>query len=131
MLAILILAMLLGFVLASWRCRKRYSGLRFVLYLAFWTVAVCIVSALLFYLILFLREELRTMILTILCIALMVGVSFGLFSFLVNLPFMILGLNNPFFRERFYACLRIKSMPAITVQAEPDGFYQQNSAQEV
>ena len=42
----------------------------------------------------------------------LVGLIFGLCLYVINLPFMILVFYSPFFRERFCACLRLKSMPS-------------------
>jgi hypothetical protein len=42
----------------------------------------------------------------------------GAFMYVVVLPYMILALRSSFFRERFYACLHLKSMPA-TAQPLP------------
>jgi len=40
------------------------------------------------------------------------GLVFGLFLYVLNLPFMLLGFSHPFFRERFCACLGIRSVPS-------------------
>ncbi|MBW7989904.1 MAG: hypothetical protein FVQ84_07805 [Planctomycetes bacterium] len=115
-LAMLALAMLLGFVLTGRQCRNRYSGLRFVLYLALWTIAVCLASTLVFYPIVFIIQQVPVPISTVLLVALISGLAFGTFLYVINLPFMILVFYSPFFRERFYACLRLKSMPTTTPQ---------------
>ena len=47
-----------------------------------------------------------------------VGLILGGCLYVINLPFMILVLRSSFFRERFYACLRLKSMPTISGQAD-------------
>jgi len=39
---------------------------------------------------------------------------------------MILALHCGFFRERFYACLRLKSMPTTVVQADADQLGEQS-----
>jgi hypothetical protein len=125
-LAMLALAMLLGFVLAGWQCRNRYSGLRFVLYLALWTVAVCLASTLVFYPIVFIIQQVPVPISTVLLVALIVGLAFGAFLYVIVFPFMILVLNSSFFRERFYACLRLKSMPTTTSQDDAGRSGEQN-----
>lgn len=107
-------AILLGFVLASWRCRNRYSGLRFMVFFAFGTLATCFVGMLVFYFILLSIQGVSSVQFdTVLLLASTAGLVLGLFSYLINLPFMILGFINPFFRKRLHACLRLKSMPAI------------------
>lgn len=111
MLIISALAMLLGFVLTGRQCRIRYSGLRFVLYLALWTVAVCLASTLVFYPIVFIIQQVPVPISTVLLVALISGLAFGVFLYVIVFPFMILAIYSPFFRERFFTCLRLKSMP--------------------
>ncbi len=120
-LAILALAALVGFVLAAWRCREHYNGLRFILWLGIWTVIGSIVSLLFFMGIMFIvvgnvRDNLTSMLPQVL----VMGLVAGLLLYVINLPFMILALRISFFRERFYACLRIKSMPTTTRQADTD-----------
>ena len=107
-------AILLGIVLAGWRCRNRYSGLRFMIFLAFWTLIACLVGVIVFYFILLTIQGASSIqFSTILLAASISGLILGLFSYLINFPFMILGFVNPFFRKRFYACLNLKSMPSI------------------
>jgi len=114
-LVILALAVLIGFILAARLCQKRYGGLRFTLWLALWTVISSVVAMLTFMAIMLLVEgrlpsDLTSMLLQVL----VVGLVAGLLLYAINLPFMILALSSPFFRERFYACLRLKSMPTAT-----------------
>ncbi len=130
LLAMLALTMLLGFVLASWQCRNRYSGLRFVLYLALWTVAVCLASTLVLYSVTFIIQQVPVPISTVLLVALIAGLGFGAFLYVIVFPFMILALWSSFFRERFYACLRLKSMPTTTEQADTDQPNEQSSGPE-
>jgi hypothetical protein len=120
MLAMLALAMLLGFVLTGWQCRNRYSGLRFVLYLALWTVTACLASMLVFYPIVFIIQQVPVPISTVLLVTLITGLGFGAFLYVIVFPYMILALRSAFFRERFYACLRLKSMPPTTMQVDVD-----------
>jgi len=114
LLAILVFAMLLGFVLTGWWCRKRYRPVSFMLWLAVWTVAANLVSMLVFYSIVFVARRVSVPISTVLLIALIAGSVLGAFLYLVVFPYMILALRSSFFRERFYACLRLKSMPTAT-----------------
>ena len=111
LLAILVFAMLLGFVLTGWWCRKHYSGLRFMLYLALWTVSAALVGMLVVYSIVFSVQRFFVPISTVLLIVPVVGAAYGVFLYAVVLPYMILALRSSFFRKRFYACLRLKSMP--------------------
>jgi len=127
LLAILALAMLLGFVLAGWRCRNSYSGLRFVLYLAFWTVAACLAGTLVLYSVTFSIDQVSVPISTVLLLALVVGMILGGCLYVISLPYMILALRSSLFRERFYACMRLKSMPTISRQADADHLNEQGS----
>lgn len=129
LLAILALAALVGFVLAAWRCREHYNGLRFILWLGIWTVIGSIVSLLVFMGIVFIvvgnvPDNLTSMLPQVL----VMGLVAGLLLYVINLPFMIFGLNVSFFRERFYACLRLKSMPTTTGQADANQPNEQSSS---
>jgi hypothetical protein len=111
LLAILVFAMLLGFVLTGWWCRKRYRPVSFMLWLAVWTVAANLVSMLVFYSIVFVARRVSVPISTVLILALIAGSVLGAFLYVVVFPYMILALRSSFYRQRFYACLRLKSMP--------------------
>jgi len=130
-LAILALAALVGFVLAAWRCREHYNGLRFILWLGIWTVIGSIVSLLFFMGIMFIvvgnvPDNLTSMLPQVL----VMGLVAGLLLYVINLPFMILALRISFFRERFYACLRLKSMPKTIGLADTDQLGEQSSGPE-
>lgn len=120
LLTMLASAMLLGFVLAGWQCRNRYSSLRFVLYLAFWTVTACIVTALVVYLTAFIIQQIPVSISKVLLMVSVVGLVLGACLYVIVFPYVILALRSAFFRERFYACLRLKSMPTNAAQADAD-----------
>jgi len=106
------LVILLGFVMAGQRCRIRYSSLRFMLYLAFWTIAVCLVSMFVVFLAVSIIQQTTVSISSVLIMIPIVGLIFGACLYVIVFPFMILAFYSPFFRERFYACLRLKSMLA-------------------
>ena len=103
---------LLGFVLAGRRCRIHYSSLRFMLYLAFWTIAVCLVSMLVVFLAVAIIQQTTFSISTLLIMFPAVGLIFGACLYVIVFPSMILAIYSPFFRKRFCACLRLKSMPS-------------------
>jgi len=98
--------------------------LRFMLWLVVWIIAVSIVALL----------GCVGFTLVIVCISghvpsnwsaiplqiPIVGLILGGCLYVINLPFMILALRSSFFRERFYECLRIKSMPTISGQSDTD-----------
>lgn len=129
LLAILALAVLISFVLSSWRCREHYNGLRFILWLGFWTVIISIIAILTFMVVMFGFEgRLPRNVTDMLLQVLVVGLVIGLLSYVINLSFMILALSSPFYRERFYACLRLKSMPKTIGQADADQPGEQSSS---
>ena len=131
LLAILALAVLISFVLSSWRCREHYNGLRFILWLGFWTVIISIIAILTFMVVMFGFEgRLPRNVTDMLLQVLVVGLVIGLLSYVINLSFMILALSSPFYRERFYACLRLKSMPKTIGMADTDQLGEQSSGPE-
>ncbi|MHC4435847.1 MAG: hypothetical protein ACYS3S_00700 [Planctomycetota bacterium] len=106
-----IATMLLIFVLAGWRCRKRYGPWRFMLWMALWTIAISIVSFLTFFLIAEGPSDPIEEIIRQMPQVLLVGLIFAICIYVLNLPFMILAFTTPFFRKRFYAYFHLKSMP--------------------
>jgi hypothetical protein len=131
LLAVLAFAMLLGFILAGLRCRKHYGPVQFMLWLAIWVVVICIVSMIMFYVIAFMIEPAPIPISTILIVAVTVGSVLGICLYVINLPYMILVLSSSFFRERFYACLRLKPMPAAPKRADIGQLNEQNPGSEI
>ena len=107
-----IVTMLLVFVLTGWRCRKRYGPWRFMLWLALWTMVVSIVGMTTFFLIVEGSSDPAEELIRQMPQVLLVGSIFAVYIYMLNLPFMILAFASPFFRERFYAYFRLKSMPA-------------------
>lgn len=104
-----IVTMLLVFVLAGWRCRKRYGPWRFMLWLALWTMVISLVAIITYFLI-SVRPSAKELIQQMPQV-LLVALIFAICVYVLNLPFMILAFVTPFFRERFYAYFRLKSMP--------------------
>jgi hypothetical protein len=103
-----IATILVIFVLAGWRCRKQYGPLRFMLWLAFWAMVISLMAIIAYFLIFEGQaEELIRQMPKIL----QVSFIFGLYIYILNLPFMILAFVSPFFRARFYAYFHLKSMP--------------------
>lgn len=131
MLGVLVLGMLLGFVLAGWRCRKRYGPVRFMLWLAVWMVVACLACTLVFYAIVFFAQKISIPITSILLLSSVVGLVLAVCLYLINLPYMILALWSSFFRERFYVCLRLKPMPATRQQDDTGRLNEQNSGEEI
>ncbi len=121
--SVLTLVMLLAFVFAGYCCRKRYSNLRFMLWLAVWTVAVCMVIILGYFgiavIIMNIMGNIPSMWIFMLLQVFVTGLVLGGCLYVIMLPFMILALRSSFFRERFFACLRLKSMPTtVSLEAE-------------
>ncbi|HUW19980.1 MAG TPA: hypothetical protein VMW16_11825 [Sedimentisphaerales bacterium] len=121
LLGVLVLSTLLGFVLSGWRCRKRYSSVVFMLWLAVWVIAAAMASMLVLYTLVFIIQGVSISTFKVLMVACIVGLIFGLCIYIINLPYMILGLRSAFFRERFYACLRLKSMAGAPGPAAESG----------
>jgi len=118
-----IITILLVFVLAGWRCRKRYSPWRFMLWLALWMIVISLVGMVTFFLIdegpSNSAEELIRQIPQVL----LVGFIFAFCIYVMNLPFMILAFASTFYRKRFYAYFHLKSMPisSLSVTEKPYG----------
>ncbi len=111
LLGMLASAMLLAFLLTAWRCQNRYTGLRFVLYLVFWTVAACLATALIVFSIVLVIQRPPIPIAAALLQLLVVGSVLGVCVYVLVFPYMILAMSSSFFRERFYACLRLRPVP--------------------
>ncbi|MCJ7730129.1 MAG: hypothetical protein MUO27_09675, partial [Sedimentisphaerales bacterium] len=109
LLGMLASAMLLSFGLTAWRCQNRYTGLRFVLYLAFWTAAVWLATALIFFSIVLVIYRPPIPLFAGMLQLLVVGSVLGVCVYVLVFPYMILAMSSSFFRERFYACLRLKN----------------------
>ena len=111
MFALMTLAMLLAFVFAGRCCRKRYGNLRFMLWLAVWTVMVCMAIILGYFgIAVSIMGSMPGELISVLIQLSVTGLVLGGCLYVIMLPFMILVLRSGFFRERFYVCLRLRSM---------------------
>ena len=125
------LTMLVAITLSRRFCGGKYRPIRFMLWLALWTVLGSIFAIFGFIIV-------GTIIMSsgpdspqmILIIGLG-GLIFGLCLYVLNLPFLILGFIHPFFRERFCACLRLKPIPAAPKQADAGWLNGQNPSTEI
>ena len=110
-----------------WSGSKRFSG-----WLLLWTVATTVLLTMLTATVslvgpmllggLFAGSgpfELVTMLLSLLFASLIGGGLFGVMIYLVNLPFLLLAKNSPFYRERFHDALRLVSAPTDAVATSP------------
>lgn len=128
------IALLLAMVVTSLICRRQYKPGCFMLWLGLWILVGSIFAISGFYTILILAtgagSSWSNLFEAILMLAL-IGSIFGLCLYMLNLPFMILGFANAFFRERFCACLRLKAMPAAPQQADIGRLNEQNPGTEI
>jgi hypothetical protein len=113
MFAFMTSALLMGFVVVKRFCKSRYRPTCILLWLGLWLPICCICAIIgLFGVGMIIMESTppKEALLQIPII----GLFFGLFLYVVNLPFMILGFVSPFFRDRFYTCLNLKPVHSIS-----------------
>ena len=111
--AFLAITMLGATTTAGKLCRGKYRPLCFMLWLALWTILGSLFATFGFFIVgtFIMSSGSGPDILQAILMLSFVGLILGLFLYVLNLPFMILGFANPFFRERFNTCLRLKLMP--------------------
>ncbi|RKY09073.1 MAG: hypothetical protein DRP66_03070 [Planctomycetota bacterium] len=117
-------ATFLAFALTGWRCRRRYTALRFMLWLALWCPVLCLTAMLAYALTVFIIMIVimgRSFPMEAIIQIPLVGLLIGGILYLLLLPYMILVLNSDLFRRRFYGCFRLKGMSAPAV-AETEDF---------
>lgn len=107
-----VLTLLLATTLAAYHCRHGYQPRRFMAWLLLWMVLVPVFSIPLATLgsALFWAdglEEFVTIFVMALIGSLIGGGLLGLMFYLLNLPFLVLALRNPFFAARFQSVLRL------------------------
>jgi hypothetical protein len=115
LLAVLSITILGAGAAAGKRCRGKYRPLRFMLWLALWTILGSLVTIYGFFIVgtlIMSSGGLGADIIPAMLMLSFVGLLFGLCLYLLNLPFMILGFTSPLFRARFSRCLRLELMPA-------------------
>jgi hypothetical protein len=118
--------------LAAVSCRRWSGSKRFHGWLLLWTVASTILLTMLIAIVALVGPmllgglfvgmgpfELVAMLLSVLFASLIGGGLFGAMLYLVNLPFLLLAKNSPFYRERFHDALRLVSAPAEAVVTSP------------
>lgn len=95
-------------------CHWKYRPLYFMLWLAVWMLLVSLCTTFGFFIVgtVLMSSGSWPDIPEMIKMLSLVGVTIGLCLYVLNLPFMILGFANPFFRERFCACLCPNSMTA-------------------
>ena len=115
------LILLLAMAAAGRLCKGQYLPKRFMLWLGLLILfgGILVVYVFLFIVILTNSSVLSgSELFKIILYGTTVGSIFGLCIYVLNLPFMILPFGDPFFRERFYACLRLKAMPEAPQKAD-------------
>ena len=108
------LTMLAAITISRRLCGGKYRPVRFMLWLALWTVLNSFIATFGFLVVALAIFPSRPPFSETILIFVIAGSVFGLFLYVLNLPFMVLGFAHPFFRERFCACLRLKPMPVNT-----------------
>ncbi len=127
--AFLAIAMLVAITAAGKLCYWKYRPLRFMLWMALWTILCSVITTFgLFFVGTYImssgsKPDISEMILSVS----MIGLIFGLCLYMLNLPFMLLGFANPFFRERFCACLFPKSTPRNAAQPDTSQPHQERA----
>lgn len=101
-------AMLFGFAVSGKFCGKQYRPITFILWLGLWLPLCCVFAMIGFIAIGMIITRSVPPTEALLLQLPIVGLFFGLFLYVVNLPFMILGFASPFYRERFCECLNLK-----------------------
>jgi len=108
------LTMLAAITMSRRLCGGKYRPVSFMLWLALWTVLNSFIATFGFLVVALAIFPSRPPFSETILIFVFAGLIFGLFLYVLNLPFMVLGFAHPFFRERFCACLRLKLMPVNT-----------------
>jgi hypothetical protein len=106
------IAMLFSFAISSKFCRKKNQTIVFMLWLGLWLPLCCIFAMIGFFIAGMVIMQSGPPKEAYIQISI-VGLFFGVFLYVINLPYMLLGFVSPFFRERFCACLCLKSARAI------------------
>ncbi|MBA7606224.1 hypothetical protein ES703_13372 [subsurface metagenome] len=84
------LALLISFVLTGWRCRVKYTGLRFILWLALWSIIAPLAAMMILVVFtMIVKRPPISMLKSILLQVLITGLVTGLLLYAINLPFMI------------------------------------------
>ena len=117
---VVMVAALLAFTLTGWCCRKNYSALRFMLWLALWCPVLCLFAMFAYVLAIVVIMHQSMSIGQLLTQIPIVGLIVGGVLYLLLLPYMILVLNCDLFRQRFYGCFRLKGMSAPAVAESQD-----------
>ena len=115
-LAFCVFLLALALTLASLMCRRRYSPLRFLLWLFGWLIAGWLVVAAPF-LLFALASGAATDEPILMLLSGILSLALG--TFLIALPFLLLAVTNAFYRERFGELLQLPDakLPAVATPA--------------
>jgi len=127
LLVFMSIILLLAMTVAGWLCKRQYLPVRYMLWLGLCTLfgsAVAMIGVFIIGMLFIFPGQPKLM--SVIFDLAGVGLIFGVCLYVLNLPYMILAFRSPFFRERFYACLRLKSMPTTIGQTGADLPCEQN-----
>lgn len=131
LLAFMALTMLTAITLSRRLCGGKYRPVCFLLWLALWMLLGSLVATFGFLIVASVIFSSRPSFSEATLVFVFSGSIFGLFLYMLNLPFMILGFAHPFFRERFCACMRFEPMPVSPQKAGTSRINGQNSDNEM
>lgn len=119
LLVFMSIVLLLALAVAGSLCKRQYLPVRYMLWLGLCTLFGSVAAMLGFFIVgtLFIfpgQAKLASVIFEVAG----VGLALGVCLYVLNLPYMILAFYSPFFRERFYMCLRLKSIPTTPGQTD-------------
>ena len=103
--------MLLAISITTKLCKRQYRPIAFMLWLAVFMIffLVFVMFGLVVVVVAIIVPGPLEIMEAIVQITL-IGLLIGIFAYLLNLPYFILGFISPFFRERFYNLLRIENV---------------------
>jgi hypothetical protein len=121
------LTMLVAITLSRRLCGGKYRPVCFMLWLALWTLLGSTFATFGFLIVASMIMSSGPDLAEAILMLTLAGLILGLALYVLNLPFMILGFAHPFFRERFCACLRLKSIPTTAGRTDSDRLNEQGS----
>jgi len=125
------LTMLVAITLSRRLCGGKYRPVYFLLWLALWILLGSLVAMFGFLIVGSIIFSSGLDLYRAIFILIFAALIFGLGLYVLNLPFLILGFANPFLRERFCACLRLKEISEASKQADSSRINDQNPGTEI
>lgn len=96
---------LLAMTLTAWCCRKRYTGLRFFLWLILWTAVCCLGTMSLYFVITLFTNDWGDRAAEMFMQLIVTSLILGGVLLLIQMPYVLLGMFNRFYRPRFLGLL--------------------------